>query len=84
MSIRLRLLLALAAAIGGGLVSFALIVVVAARLGDCPATVHTCDLPGIAAFGIGFLFAPILALVIGWITFRRAGPRRAEAAADLT
>lgn len=84
MSIWLRLLLALAAAIGGGLASFTVIVVVAARLGHCPPTVHTCDLPGIAAFGLGFLFAPLLAIVIGWITFRRAGRRRAGAAAGVT
>jgi hypothetical protein len=81
MSIWLRLLLALAAAVGGGLVSFVVIVFVAARIGSCPATVQTCDLPAIAAFGLGFFLAPVLALVIGWFTFHRAGRRSAKPAA---
>ena len=84
MSIWHRLLLALAAAVGGGLVSFVVIVFVAARIGSCPATVHTCDLPAIAEFGLGFFLAPILAVVIGWMTFRRAGRRRVEDIAGVT
>ena len=84
MNIWLRLLLALAAAVGGGLVSFAAIVFIAARIGTCPPTVHTCDLPAIAAFGLGFLLAPFAAVVIGWLTFRRAGRGRVEPAAGVT
>jgi hypothetical protein len=83
MSVWRRLLLALAVASCGGVVSFVVIVFVAARIGDCPATVRTCDLPAIAAFGLGFLLAPVVATVVGWVTFRRLVRRATETAAGV-
>ncbi|HEX3160337.1 MAG TPA: hypothetical protein VHQ45_17585 [Gemmatimonadaceae bacterium] len=74
MSLWLRIPLALVPGATGAFVAFLVLFIAAGLLSPgCPPAVDVCDLPGIAAFGLALMGAPVVGLVVSWVAFRQLG-----------
>ena len=79
-----RILFALFWALGAGLAGIVLTFLFVVWTDPCDPSVHTCDLAPIAGVGLGIIVGAVVAMITGWVTFRRsAGVVSGGAAQDV-
>jgi len=76
MHLWLRVSLAVVLAAVTGLLGFLIVFILVGKYGACPPDDRTCDLPMMAGFALGMIVGPLIAIVVGILSFRRLSRTR--------